>query len=98
MRQPVQAQPVTRGSWSSSRKGIGVSPSDICVTATVEDGQACINTPIGKKCVGVPSWIPNGDAASVCAHICTHWRIPTGACITATVAGQQVAHQCFGKC
>ena len=105
MRTPIQAHPVVRNSPTAGR-GVAallaarVAPSDFdaCATATIENGQACVSTPFGQKCIsGVPS-IFNGQSAKVCAHVCTHWGIPKGACVTATVGSHQIAQHCFGSC
>jgi len=103
MRTPIQAHPVFRNSPAAGR-GVAallaarIAPSDLCATATVQNGQACINTPIGQKCLsGIPS-IFNGASASLCAHICTIFGIPKGVCLTATVGSNQIGQQCFGSC
>ena len=77
----------------------GITPSGNCVNATIENGKACVDLPmVGKQCMAVPSWVPNGRVASICADICTTWGVPTGGCATVTVSGQQVARECVGQC
>ncbi|AWK85775.1 hypothetical protein [Azospirillum thermophilum] len=100
MRLPVYAATAAgRGAMTSLDGGVLPSSGDTCITATISNGQACINLPIlGQKCISVPSWIPSGTLASLCAKLCTTGPLPTGACVTATVAGKQVASECFGRC
>jgi hypothetical protein len=104
MRTPIQAHPVFRGSPTA---GAGVAallaariaPSDLCATATVQNGQVCLNVPgLGQECIsGIPA-IFNGASASLCAHICTTWGIPKGVCVTAKVGSTQIGQHCFGSC
>jgi len=75
----------------------GVLPS-FCVSGTVSNGKACVNTPIGDECVSIPSFVPSGTAFSACADLCKTFGIPTGVCITVKALGKQVARECFGKC
>ena len=103
MRTPIQAHPVDRNSPTAGR-GVAallaarIAPSDLCATATVVNGQACVNTPLGQKCIsGVPP-VFNGASASVCAHICTKLGFPIGVCLTATVGSTQIGQHCFGSC
>lgn len=99
MRLPVYAAaPAARRPATSATGGI-LPSGDTCISAKIDNGQACITLPIlGQKCISVPSWIPSGTLASLCAKLCTTGPLPTGACVTATVAGKQVASECFGKC
>ena len=94
MRLPVMRRAVSR----RPKLAAGVRPSGTCISATISNGKACINTPIGSKCVSVPSSVPNGTVAKVCADICKKWGIPCGAEVTVSVAGQQVASEGFGCC
>jgi hypothetical protein len=106
MRTPIQAHPVFRNSPAAGR-GVAallaarIAPSDLslCATATVDNGQACINVPVlGQKCIsGVPAMF-NGQSAKLCASICTHHLKPIGACVTATVGSTQIGQHCFGSC
>lgn len=69
-----------------------------CISVTVQNGQVCLNLPlgIGSVCLPVPSWIPNGTAAQACINICTKWGIPCGVEVTVSVAGQQIIQKGFG--
>lgn len=69
-----------------------------CISVTVKDGEVCLKLPlgIGKKCLPVPAWIPNGTAAEACLHICTKWGIPCGVEVTVSVAGAQIVKKGFG--
>ena len=71
-----------------------------CVSVTVENGQVCLQLPlgIGGICLPVPGWVPSGSAAQACLDICTTWGIPTGVRVTVSVAGQQIISKVFGKC
>ena len=42
-----------------------------CISVTVENQEICINLPlgIGKECIGVPKWVPNGTVAKACIRI-----------------------------
>ena len=97
MNLPVQSPSAVRNASASIRQKGGIEPS-VCVSATVQGGQACINTPIGNECIGVPSWVPNGTAASACLDVCTHFGVPTGVTVTLTALGQQIAQESFGFC
>ena len=69
-----------------------------CISITVQNGQVCVNLPlgIGSVCLPVPSWIPNGTAAQACIDICTKWGIPCGVELTVSVAGQRIVQKNFG--
>jgi len=69
-----------------------------CISVTVQNGQVCLNLPlgIGSVCLPVPSWIPNGTAAQACIDICTKWGIPCGVEVTVSVAGQRIVSKGFG--
>ncbi|KQT61519.1 hypothetical protein ASG52_01120 [Methylobacterium sp. Leaf456] len=69
-----------------------------CISVTVQNGQVCLNLPlgIGSVCLPVPSWIPNGTAAQACIDICTKWGIPCGVEVTVSVAGQRIVQKNFG--
>lgn len=94
MRLPVQTAGVMP---STSRAGIRPSIS-FCASVSVQNGQVCVNIPIlGTKCIPIPLPLPSGTAAQACVSTCGSW-IPTGACITVTALGKQVAHECIGSC
>lgn len=69
-----------------------------CISVTVNNGQVCINLPlgIGSKCFTVPSWVPNGTAVQACLDICTKWGIPCGVQVTLSVAGKLILKKGFG--
>lgn len=71
-----------------------------CISVTVENGKICLNLPlgIGNYCLPIPSFIPNGTAASACISVCTTWGIPTGVRVTVSVAGNVVVEKTFLKC
>jgi hypothetical protein len=71
-----------------------------CISVTVNNKQICLNLPlgIGKVCLPVPSWVPNGTAAEACIGICTTWKVPTGVKLTVTVAGKVIIQKTWGKC
>jgi hypothetical protein len=102
MQLPIQAQPVSRNSVRQSINDKAVTPS-ACADVTIEGGQACLNLPVvGSKCIKVPDWVPNGTVASACTSTCYTnigfgVKIPTGACLTVKVAGEQVSRDCFGS-
>jgi hypothetical protein len=101
MRLPQLAQPVLRaGSSSHVIAAVQHSgASGACVTVTVNNGKVCLNVPVvGSVCIPVPSFIPSGTAVSACIDVCTKWYVPTGACVSVTAFGQQVARECFGAC
>ncbi|WP_137132232.1 hypothetical protein [Rhizobium sp. FY34] len=93
MRLPVQSGGVLPSSRSGVRPSFG-----FCVSVTVQNGQVCVDIPIfGKYCVSIPVPLPPGTAAQACVSSCGSW-IPTGACVTVTALGHQIAHQCVGSC
>ena len=71
-----------------------------CISVTVENGKVCLNLPlgIGKYCLPIPSFIPDGTAAEACLSICTTFGIPTGVKVTISVAGKVIIQKSFGKC
>lgn len=76
----------------------GLKVSAQCISVTVQNGQVCLNLPlgIGSVCLPVPSWVPNGSAAQACLDICTKWGIPCGVEVTVSVAGQRIVQKGFG--
>lgn len=77
--------------------GIMKTAAASCITVTVNNGQVCLNIPIyGSVCLPVPSWVPNGTAASACVSICTKWGIPCGVQVTVSVGGQPIIQKGFG--
>jgi len=69
-----------------------------CISVTVSNHQICLNLPfgLGKKCLPVPGFIPNGTACQACLHICTKWGIPCGVEITVSAGGHQILKKNFG--
>ena len=69
-----------------------------CVSVTVQNGQVCINLPfgLGKQCLPIPSWIPNGTVAQACLDICTKWGIPCGVEVVVSAAGKVIVQKGFG--
>ena len=69
-----------------------------CISVTVQNGQVCVNLPlgIGSECLPIPSWVPNGTAAQACLQICTKFGVPCGVEVTVSVAGQQIVQKGFG--
>jgi len=99
MNLPIQAAPVGRLSQFGPSRSRGIEPN-FCVNVVVNgQGQVCVDIPVlGQKCIPLHTPLPSGTAASACVDICKTWGIPSGACITVTALGQQVAHECIGKC
>ncbi len=71
-----------------------------CISVTVNNGQVCVNLPLGfgSICLPIPSIFPSGTAAQACLDICTTWGIPTGVKVTISVAGHVVVSKSFGRC
>lgn len=71
-----------------------------CLSVKVEDDKICLDLPlgIGKVCIPIPGFIPNGTVAEACLKICTFGPIPTGAKVAISVAGKTIAEKTFGKC
>ena len=69
-----------------------------CISVTVQNGQVCLNLPlgIGSVCLPIPAIFPNGTAAQACLDICTKWGIPCGVEVTVSVAGHVVVKKNFG--
>lgn len=92
MRLPVQSGDVLPSSRSGVRPSFG-----FCVSVTVQNGQVCVDIPIfGKHCISLPISLPSGTAAQACVSSCGFF--PTGACVTVTALGHQVARECVGSC
>jgi len=71
-----------------------------CISVTVQNGQVCLNLPlgIGSICLPIPSTFPSGTAAQACISICTTWGIPTGVRLTISIAGIVIINKTFLKC
>ena len=71
-----------------------------CITATVENGQICIDLPLGlgHKCISIPTKFGDGTKAQACLDICTKFGVPTGVKVYVTIDGITVAQKTFGVC
>jgi hypothetical protein len=74
-----------------------------CISVTIENGKACLEVPVvGKQCLNVPEWVPNGTVAEACIDACKsgwgRFKVITGAKVFIKVAGVTVTEQKFGKC
>ncbi|MDB5591511.1 hypothetical protein [Enterovirga sp.] len=69
-----------------------------CISVTVQNGQVCLNLPLGlgSVCLPIPIPVPNGTAAQACLDICTKFGFPCGVEVTVSVAGQRVVSKHFG--
>jgi hypothetical protein len=69
-----------------------------CVSVTITDGKACLNLPfdLGRKCVKVPDWVPNGEPARVCISVRRRYGIPVGVNVCVYVDDKEVACAYFG--
>ncbi len=68
-----------------------------CISVTVTDGKICINLPLnlGRECIDIPDWVPNGSAASACLSIkykkVLGVKIPVGVKVCVYVGDVEVA-------
>jgi len=71
-----------------------------CISVSVNNGQVCLNLPlgIGSICIPVPSWIPSGATVQACLDICTKWGIPCGVEVTGSFNGTRIFQKGFGCC
>src|SRR4051794_40072699 len=69
-----------------------------CLEIVSQGNQVCLRLPFGLPPLCVPIDLPDGTAVQACLDICTHWGIPTGVCVSLTVAGNQIFRQCFLWC
>ncbi|MBD2099306.1 hypothetical protein [Leptolyngbya sp. FACHB-261] len=69
-----------------------------CVSVTVKDNKVCLELPLdlGKKCIDLPDWVPNGEAARACVSVKRKWRVPVGVNLCVYVAGEEVACAYYG--
>jgi hypothetical protein len=69
-----------------------------CISVTVQNGQVCLNLPLGlgSVCLPIPAIFPNGTAAQACLDICTKWGIPCGVEVTVSIAGHVIVTKHFG--
>jgi hypothetical protein len=88
---PLQSPPI-------ARRRAGLSPSDACLGATVNNqGQVCVNTPFGSICIPISTPLPPGTNVQACISTCNH-IVPTGACVTLSYNGATIGQQCEGWC
>lgn len=98
---PQFSAELTSEATSSSRMA-DVSLLAECISVTVQNGEICLNLPLGlgRQCIDVPDWIPNGEAARACLSIkyrrVLGVRIPTGVKVCVYVADQEVTCVEFG--
>lgn len=98
MNLPIQSAPVQRGAQAVSLDS-GLMPSSTCVSVSVGPSGICLNLPVvGNVCIPVSIPVPIGTVAQACIDVCTKFGIPTGACVTVTALGKQIAQECFGLC
>ncbi|MBB3880358.1 hypothetical protein [Sphingomonas pseudosanguinis] len=71
-----------------------------CISVAVENGQICLQLPLGfgSICLPIPTPFPDGTAAQACLDICTPYWVPTGVKITISIAGHVVLTKVVGKC
>lgn len=70
-----------------------------CISVAVQNGKICLNLPlVGKVCLPIPKFVPNGKAVEVCFGVCTTWKVPTGVKVTVSLAGKVILTKSFGKC
>ena len=70
-----------------------------CIDVTVANKKICVKLPkVGKVCLPVPGFVPNGTVAQACISVCTKFGIPTGVRLTVTVAGKVILRKTFGVC
>jgi hypothetical protein len=71
-----------------------------CISITVNNGEVCLNLPLGlpSVCIPVPSWVPNGATVQACLSICTVLGIPCGVEVTVSFNGNQLLQKGFGCC
>lgn len=69
-----------------------------CISVTVQNGQVCLNLPLGlgSVCLPIPAIFPNGTAAQACLDICTKWGIPCGVEVTVSIAGHVIVAKNYG--
>jgi hypothetical protein len=71
-----------------------------CISLTVNNGQVCLNLPLGlpSVCLPVPSWVPGGATVQACLDICTVLGIPCGVEVTVSFNNQRIVQKGFGCC
>jgi hypothetical protein len=82
---------------TSSEKTADVTIAAECISVTVQNGEVCLNLPLGlgSQCIDIPDWVPNGEAARACLSIkyrrVLGVKIPTGVKACVYVADTEVA-------
>jgi hypothetical protein len=69
-----------------------------CISITSGNHRVCLNLPLGlgQVCIPLPFDLPDGTAVRACLSIRTGiFGIPTGVCVSLSVAGEQIARRCF---
>ncbi|MEM8994742.1 MAG: hypothetical protein AAGF23_08110 [Acidobacteriota bacterium] len=71
-----------------------------CITVVVENGQICLELPLGfgRFCLPIPPFIPDGTKVQACIDICTKFGIPTGVKLTVSFNGSTIFTKVFGLC
>ena len=76
-----------------------ISPSAWCIGARVQNGRVCVTLPVvGERCITLPISLPNFTLIRACISACTHYWVPTGACVSLTGPGGLNFRRCFGWC
>lgn len=93
---------LSKVSTSLDSEGKGSKTAEItalaqCISLEVEDHKVCVKLPLGlgKQCIDVPDWIPNGEAARVCLSINFIGVLPRGVKICVYVANQEIVCKNF---
>jgi hypothetical protein len=93
--------PSTSSSGNSSINSF--TPSASCVGVGIVNRRVCLKLPVvGNVCIPNLN-VPMGNiGAQACVSVCTKgvgpFKVPTGACVSIRVAGNQIIRQCFGFC
>jgi hypothetical protein len=98
MRIPKQSKPVDRSySYRAHINNDGLTQSATCVSVGTAGGRVCLRLPVvGNVCLRLPIPVPSGTLAKGCFSVCKSFGIPSGACLSVSIAGRQIARKCFG--
>ena len=68
-----------------------------CITVTVRNGRVCLRLPLdlGQVCLPIPTNVVDGTSARACVWVRTKWKVPTGACASVSVGGDEIARMCY---
>ncbi len=74
-----------------------------CLELEVENGQICVDPPIFPSiCIPLPiDILPDGSVVQACIDICFGGflnLVPRGFCVTVKFLGDDVVHECVGRC